>query len=174
MAWLIRGETITGVFELHDGPPDGYNWLRIAQIAGSVLSRPVRTVLVPAGVLFTLARLNLILARIRGSGAPRRSRHSVAPEQGGRVLIRAQGAMVHIEDVLARIFAHLQPLAPPDLVLEEDTDLVGTLGLDSVTVIDMVLELEDEYDISVPLNALVDVRTPRQLARLVHGLWEGS
>ena len=82
--------------------------------------------------------------------------------------------MANIEDILARIFAHLQPLAPPDTVLAEDTDLVGTLGLESITVINVVLELEDEYDISVPLNALVDVRTAGQLARLVHGLCEDS
>jgi len=82
--------------------------------------------------------------------------------------------MAKIEDILARIFVHLQPLAPPGTVLAEDTDLVGSLGLESITVINVVLELEDEYDISVPLNALVDVRTAGQLARLVHSLCEGS
>ena len=51
---------------------------------------------------------------------------------------------------------------------------MGSLGLESITVINVVLELEDEYDISVPLNALVDVRTAGQLARLVHSLCEGS
>lgn len=80
--------------------------------------------------------------------------------------------MVTIEDILARILLHLQPLAPPDKVVTADTDLLGTLGLESITVINVVLELEDEYDISVPLNALVDVRTAGQLARLVHGICE--
>ena len=82
--------------------------------------------------------------------------------------------MPDIEDILDRVLVHLRPLAPPEAVLDADTDLVGTLGLESITVINMVLELEDEYDISVPLHTLVDVRTAVQLARLVHRLCQES
>ena len=76
------------------------------------------------------------------------------------------------DDVLERLFAHLRPLAQQDTEVAEDTDLIGTLGLDSTTVINVVLEIEDEFDISVPLNALVDIRTPGQLASLVHRIVE--
>lgn len=76
------------------------------------------------------------------------------------------------DEILERLFIHLRPLAPPTIEVAEDTDLIGTLGLDSTTVINIVLEIEDEFDLSVPLNALADVKTPRQLASLVHRIVE--
>lgn len=78
------------------------------------------------------------------------------------------------DELLARLFAHLRPLTPPGVEVTADTDLIGTLGLDSTTVINMVLEIEDEFDVSVPLNELTDVRTPDQLARLVQRIIESG
>jgi len=78
--------------------------------------------------------------------------------------------MTDTDDILARIFDYLKPMTPPEVTLDEHTDLAGTLGLESVTVINMVLELEDEYDVSVPLHLLVDIRTPAELAALVDRL----
>jgi len=52
--------------------------------------------------------------------------------------------------------------------VEEDTDLVRTLGLDSTTLINLLLEIEDTFDVAVPLNALADVQTPGQLASVIH------
>jgi acyl carrier protein len=49
--------------------------------------------------------------------------------------------------------------------LTEQTDLLADLGLDSVQVMELVLEVEDRFDISVPLNVLPSVRTVRDLAR---------
>ena len=82
--------------------------------------------------------------------------------------------MANIDEILDRLFGHLAALAPPGTELTEQTDLVGTLGLDSITVINMVVELEDAYDISVPLNALADIRTAGELARLVLRICEES
>ena len=47
-----------------------------------------------------------------------------------------------------------------------------TLGLDSTTLVDIILDVEDEFDVSVPLNALSDVQTAGELATLIHGLTE--
>jgi len=78
--------------------------------------------------------------------------------------------MAEHDDVVEYLFDYLEEMTPPDVTVTDDTDLAGTLGLDSVTVIDMVFDIEDEYDISVPLNALADVRTAGELARLIHRL----
>jgi len=78
--------------------------------------------------------------------------------------------MAEHDDVVEYLFDYLEEMTPADVTLTDDTDLAGTLGLDSVTVIDMVFDIEDEYDISVPLNALADVRTAGELARLIHRL----
>ena len=34
-------------------------------------------------------------------------------------------------------------------------------------MLDLVLEVEDEFDISVPMNLLIDVHTVRDLAQLI-------
>lgn len=43
-------------------------------------------------------------------------------------------------------------------------DLVADLGLDSLQVLEVVAELEDRFDISIPLN---DVPTTRTVAQVV-------
>ena len=52
-----------------------------------------------------------------------------------------------------------------------DDDLVADLGLDSLQVLEVVAELEDRFDISIPLNDVPATRTVAQVvarvARLV-------
>ncbi|MCD6008198.1 acyl carrier protein [Halomonas sp. IOP_31] len=76
------------------------------------------------------------------------------------------------EQVLERLMTHLERLAPPDSNLRPDVDMVSELGLDSVKVMDLMLDAEDEFDISVPLNVLADIRTPNQLAQAINKLLE--
>lgn len=80
--------------------------------------------------------------------------------------------MATYEDILKKLYAHLQPMAAEGTTVDEDTDLVGDLGLDSLKVMDLLLEVEDEFDISIPLNALADVRTARDLAQEIHAFME--
>ena len=51
-----------------------------------------------------------------------------------------------------------------------DTDLVGDLGLDSLQVMELLMEMEDAFDISIPVNVMADVRTVGELAGAVHVL----
>ncbi len=80
--------------------------------------------------------------------------------------------MGSVDDILERLAAHLRPLGPPDITIDRDTDLVDALGLDSVAVINLVLDLEDEFDVAVPINQLADVRTAGDLAGLIERLGE--
>lgn len=80
--------------------------------------------------------------------------------------------MAKYDDILEHLFVHMRPLAKPGVELDEATDLVRTLGLDSTTLVDIILDVEDEFDVSVPLNALSDVQTAGELATLIHGLTE--
>jgi acyl carrier protein len=54
-----------------------------------------------------------------------------------------------------------------DSVVVEDT------GLDSVSVMDFVMELEDEFDVTIPLDQLAEVRTVRDLADTVIAVSNG-
>lgn len=51
--------------------------------------------------------------------------------------------------------------------IDFDAALTSDVGLDSVQVMDLVMEIEDELDISVPVEVLAEVQTLNQLgARL--------
>ena len=67
--------------------------------------------------------------------------------------------------------AALATVRPDAIDIAGGTDLARELGLDSVQVMDMVMEIEDRLDVSVPVETLADARTLDQLcagvARLV-------
>ncbi|QIE56912.1 acyl carrier protein [Pikeienuella piscinae] len=72
-----------------------------------------------------------------------------------------------VEDDIIRL---LSEKVEGDLKLSADTNIVSDTGLDSVSVMDFVFELEDEFGITVPLDRISDVKTVRQLAATIHGL----
>jgi acyl carrier protein len=58
-----------------------------------------------------------------------------------------------------------------------DSELVADLGFDSLQVLEVIAELEDRFDISIPLNDVPATRTVAQVvaqvARLVDGRTSG-
>ena len=51
-----------------------------------------------------------------------------------------------------------------------DNDLVADLGLDSLQVLEVIAELEDRFDISIPLNDVPATRTVGQVVAQVASL----
>ena len=72
--------------------------------------------------------------------------------------------MENYEDILNQLFEMIKPSVKDGRQLEEDTDLVADLGLDSLKVMTLVEEVEDQFDISIPLNILANVRTIKDFA----------
>jgi len=68
------------------------------------------------------------------------------------------------EAILAEIVELLQPFVKEGQALNPDTELVAELGLDSVQVMELLLHIEDRFDISIPLNILPEVRSIEDLA----------
>ena len=64
----------------------------------------------------------------------------------------------------------LRKISNTDKPIEPDVNLIDYLELDSMKVLDIIMEIEDELDVSVPLNNLVDVNTVSELTRLVYEL----
>jgi len=64
----------------------------------------------------------------------------------------------------------LQKIGKSDKSIGPEVNLIEHLELDSMKVLDVIMEIEDELDVSVPLNTLVDVNTVSELARLVYEL----
>jgi acyl carrier protein len=71
------------------------------------------------------------------------------------------------ETILKDIFARLEPHAKSGRELSESTDLNRDLNLDSLAVMELMFELEDRFNISVPMNLLPEVSTVGDLAKLV-------
>ncbi len=52
--------------------------------------------------------------------------------------------------------------------MDRNATLTGDMGLDSVQIMNLVMEIEDQLDLSVPVDVLSEVQTLNQLAeRLV-------
>ena len=68
------------------------------------------------------------------------------------------------DTILENVLIFLRDMVPVSEHVGPDSDMVNDLGLESVKMMDLLMKLEDEYDLSIPINILMDVRTPRQLA----------
>jgi acyl carrier protein len=53
-----------------------------------------------------------------------------------------------------------------------ETDLISDLALESVQIMEFMVDVEDHYDIAISLEALAEVRTLGQLAELVADMLE--
>jgi acyl carrier protein len=49
--------------------------------------------------------------------------------------------------------------------IDFDAELTSDIGLDSVQVMDLVMEIEDRLEVSVPVEVLAEVRTLDQLSQ---------
>ncbi|RLC27359.1 MAG: acyl carrier protein [Deltaproteobacteria bacterium] len=77
--------------------------------------------------------------------------------------------------ILSKIYDILRTFTQPGVELDEQTELVADLGLDSMNVIKLLVMTEDTFDISIPLNILPDVRTIKDFAeQLQQLLMEGQ
>ena len=71
------------------------------------------------------------------------------------------------EGIRERIYVLVTPYNKKGITLHPDTTFSGDLELDSLTVMDMVAAIEDEFDIVLPLNLLPDLETIQQVAEAV-------
>jgi acyl carrier protein len=67
----------------------------------------------------------------------------------------------------ARLLELIEPFNKKGIALAEATSFADDLELDSLTVMDLVANIEDEWDINMPLNILPDLETIGQLADAV-------
>ncbi len=70
-------------------------------------------------------------------------------------------------DTVAQICKLLEPFNTNGTALSATTDISTDLNIDSVTVMDFVMEVEDHFDIEIPLNLLSETRTVEDLAKVV-------
>ncbi len=75
------------------------------------------------------------------------------------------------EDVLQQFQLILQEIMPEKKIqVRPELDLINDLNLDSLKIMELLEKLEDNYDISIPINILADVRSVGDLTRAVRKL----
>jgi acyl carrier protein len=82
----------------------------------------------------------------------------------------SQPASAHIEEGVIDVLKNVsrRPIEPT-----LSSDLIADLGFDSLQVLEVVAELEDRFDISIPLNDVPATRTVAQVVAQVTALIEG-
>lgn len=76
------------------------------------------------------------------------------------------------ENILNQLYELVRPYSEKPIALGEGTGLIDEVGLDSMKVMDLVMQIEDHFDVSVPLNILPNVRTIGDLAEQLQKLLE--
>lgn len=78
--------------------------------------------------------------------------------------------MTAYSQVLEKIVDELRAFTKGRTDIGQDTDLLADLNLDSLQVMNLLLQIEDHFDISIPVNILSDVRTVKDLAMQIERL----
>ena len=78
--------------------------------------------------------------------------------------------MADYQEYLGFICSVLQAYNRKNVELTDHTGLVADIGLSSLEVMESIEQIEDHFDISIPLNILPDVNTIGELAKKVHEL----
>ncbi len=67
-------------------------------------------------------------------------------------------------EVVGEICHHLAPFQTGEKPIQGDTVIAKDLTIDSLAIMDMVMELEDRFDVSIPMNVVAEIHTVDQLA----------
>jgi len=76
------------------------------------------------------------------------------------------------QEVDSRIAALLEPFNKKNVEVGEDTTFAGDLEFDSLTVMDFVAAIEDEFDIIISMNQQAEIESYGQLVDAVCELTE--
>src|SRR5687767_9750683 len=83
------------------------------------------------------------------------------------------GISMNRQEVDDRISALLEPFNKKNVEVAGDTTFAGDLEFDSLTVMDFVAAIEDEFDIIISMNQQAEIENYGQLVEAVCELTEG-
>lgn len=75
--------------------------------------------------------------------------------------------MTNLQKTIDQIYKLLAPFNSTGKILTPDTEISTDLNIDSVAVMDFVMEVEDHFDIEIPLNVVSETRSIGELAAVV-------
>jgi acyl carrier protein len=75
-----------------------------------------------------------------------------------------------VDNIEAEIIQVVAARIPAGIQVSAQTRIARDLGLDSVAVMDFVMDIEDHFDISIPLDRVAEVETVGDLTSAVEVL----
>jgi len=78
--------------------------------------------------------------------------------------------MTDRDETFAKVAELIEPFNKKDIALTEATTFAGDLEWDSLTVMDFVAAIEDEFDILITMNMQAEIETVGQLVDSVERL----
>ena len=90
----------------------------------------------------------------------------------GRASAAGQLDVMHEQQdpVFQRMSELLSPFNVRGVELTPQTHITTDLEIDSVAVLDLIMEIEDEYGVSFPMNLISEIRTVGDLVNAIHQL----
>ncbi len=76
------------------------------------------------------------------------------------------------EEIFTKVCELLKPYNPENRPITLQSGIVSDLEVDSVAVFDLVMGLEDHYDVSIPMEMVSDIKTVGELCAAIKQLAE--
>lgn len=91
--------------------------------------------------------------------------HTACPETAteDRREARRPEAVSLREEMMQEVCHHLAPYRLDDRPIRADTVIYKDLSIDSLAVMDIILELEDRFEVAIPINTVAEIHTVREL-----------
>ncbi len=87
-----------------------------------------------------------------------------------QVIVWTPGMDAATRSVRDGIAAALTQTVGRQIEISDNTNIARDLGLDSLAIMNFIMALEDEYDISIPLDRVAQVETVGDLAKAIEEL----
>jgi acyl carrier protein len=71
------------------------------------------------------------------------------------------------DDIITDICDLLAPFNKEGIALKAETDIPAELNIDSVGVLDFIMDVEDKFDVEIPMNVVAETRTIGDLVKVV-------
>lgn len=75
--------------------------------------------------------------------------------------------MTETPPIIETICRLLEPHNVKNIVLSAATDIPAELNIDSVGVLDFIMDVEDTFDIEIPMNVVAETHTIGDLVKVV-------
>ncbi len=74
------------------------------------------------------------------------------------------------DEIYEKICELLKPYNPQNRPIKMSSGIMSDLEVDSTAVFDIIMGLEDHYDISIPMEMVSDIKTVGELTTAIMGL----